>query len=235
MSSIYFESKNLNIYSPQSYQSPRSYHSSNQSSNYSSPRSDGSLQFKRSNSIPLTILCKIPKNKQSKNYRNRVDEVFRIDCHVIKNLFPEHFKHIKTWSQKKQFHWTRHAFCERLQTYINKLDKSKQYIEIFPDEFEWIKHLPRHLNNGKLIHWSLEEIGWNSYNEVCKVSFTICMDKLITEKRGRYLFICLGMDGGIKTCFVTPEYKYRQTYRGGNYISLEELQEKINVFHNDEE
>lgn len=64
----------------------------------------------------------------------------------------------------------------------------------------------------------LVEIGFNNDFWICKIAFVVRLNKVLSQQSAddRHMYICLGADANIKTCYVTPGFKYRQTYRHKN-------------------
>jgi hypothetical protein len=94
---------------------------------------------------------------------------------------------------------------ERLDGYVGQQSRCGRYTELYPSEHLHLLHLTLWLSGARS---TVVEIGFNGDGELCKISL------VTTLPSKRTLFLCLGMDGGVKTVYVTPQYKYRNTYRG---------------------
>ena len=148
-------------------------------------------------------------------YREATREVCRLDYHTLQRLPPYKFTAFTDWEKTLRLHQTYHVVEERLKPYVNKRSRDGQYVEITPEEYEWL--CTQNLETA--IHdWSaqLVELGFNCRSEICKAAYTL---QLVS---GRYLFFCLGMDYGLKTMYVTPEFKHRPAYQGSVYLTLSE-------------
>jgi hypothetical protein len=68
------------------------------------------------------------------------------------------------------------------------------------------------------------EVGFNEFYEICKIGLVF---KLPTS---RYLFLCIGMDLGLKTFYITHNFKDRQFYKsnGPKYWNYKEY---TNIFY----
>ncbi len=98
-----------------------------------------------------------------------------------------------------------HSMQNRLSSYVNKLSRNKQYVEVLPEEVPEIQNLPALMQYDDLLP---VEVGFNRQKEVCKIGYTT------TLATKRVLFLCIGCgDGGLKTFYVTPEFKYRTEYK----------------------
>lgn len=114
---------------------------------------------------------------------------------------------------------TRH-FRERVIKYSERLSVDGSYYEVTTSESRVL------LNETEFLQWVqnsirfgekytvVVEIGINRGWQVCKVA--ICMRSpaitnsgigSIQETTDRILFLCIGMDGGMKTFYITPGYK----------------------------
>ncbi len=97
-----------------------------------------------------------------------------------------------------------HSIRNRLQKYINKPSRDGSYIEVLPEEVDELQDLPGLVKHTDL---RLVEVGFNRWNEICKVAYTTAL-----ESSGRVCFLCMGLDGGLKTFYVTPKFKWRSKY-----------------------
>jgi len=112
---------------------------------------------------------------------------------------------------------------QRLDGYVNTPSKNGRYIELYPHERERLLTLPQWLGDCDL---DVVEAGFNTDKEVCKIAVTTNIPEGrshyvspegrsdVTSSGNRTLFLCCGMDGGVKSLYVTPQFKYRQAYGG---------------------
>jgi hypothetical protein len=145
----------------------------------------------------------IPK---SKKYKYMTAEAVRIDMHKItKPLSDVGLQYARQLGKTGGPYMRTHSIQNRLRSYVNKPSRDKTYIEVLPTEVHELKHeLPSLMAHADL---RLVEVGLNRQEEICKMAYTT---KLATS--GRVVFLCIGMDGGLKTFYVTPQFKYRETY-----------------------
>lgn len=148
----------------------------------------------------------------SKTFRERTKEVHRWDRESISKRMNTHQDTIaecqnflnRIFQNPQQISLSKHL-KKRLKQYVGAMSRTGDYIEMYPEEYDFImdknETFPQYWFDTHLV-----EIGFNKFGHVCKVaSVTV----LPTE---RYLFTCFGVDGGIKTAYVTPEYKKRASY-----------------------
>lgn len=200
---------------------------------------------------PLVNECKfigqVTKiNHQDSQYLEKTTEVFRIDYSLISKLSECCFDTINEWQKQLQIKSTKHWIRDRLQQYIDKPSKNGKYIEITKKEYEWLSQvsLKKFIHTGET---KLVEIGWNKYNEICKVAYVLKIPNIgttssstsptspsspsssTTSTTSRFLFFCLGIDGGLKTAYITPYFKYKKKYGGTvEYKTCNDLIEKFN-------
>jgi len=153
---------------------------------------------------------------KSARYKYLTKEASRLDMHSI----PVDLQHTcLTFAQQlgKQGgpYMRTHSIRNRLVSYVNKLSKNKQYIEVLPEEVDEIEALPALMGYKDL---RVVEVGFNRQREVCKIAFTTT---LLTSNR--VLFLCIGVDGGLKTFYVTPEFKWRAAYHCTDKTAVGEL------------
>lgn len=158
---------------------------------------------------------KVLSNITKEIYKKVTQEVCRVDHFTLSQMPLIKFAELNDWEKKMQLHSTRHFFEERLKPYLNKWSRNRQYIELYPTEINEIlsTDLKQKILERQAI---LVELGFNTTHEICKVAYVY---PLVTR---RYLFFCIGMDSGIKTAYVTPMYKFRPSYQGMRYLSVEE-------------
>ena len=178
-------------------------------------------------------------NHQDLKYHEKTTEVFRIDYSLITRLPKCCFDTINEWQKQIEIKPTKHWIKDRLQSYVDKPSKNKKYIEITKKEYEWLLQvsLKKFIQSGQS---QLVEIGWNKYNEICKVAYVLEITNLLSTTPSapilssappspRFLFFCLGIDGGLKTAYITPFFKYKKNYKGTvEYKTCNDLIEKFN-------
>ena len=103
----------------------------------------------------------------------------------------------------ERIYFSRHL-QKRLRGYVDKKSRCGTYYELYEGECQFITY---YMNTFKDLEPKLVEIGFNHNSQVCKIAATA---KLPTQ---RTLFLCFGVDAGLKTIYVTPEYKYRSKYK----------------------
>ena len=151
----------------------------------------------------VNLLNVIPK---SKKYKYLTAEAARIDMHrITKPLSDVGLHFAKELGQKGGPYMRTHSIKNRLNSYVNKLSRDKTYIEVLPTEVDELRHkLPTLMTHDDL---QLVEVGLNRQQEICKMAYTTTL-----SSSGRVVFLCIGMDGGLKTFYVTPTFKYRDMY-----------------------
>lgn len=150
----------------------------------------------------------------TEEYIHKTQEVVRVDCQTIKE-FPLHkWSELALWRDKVSLHHTKHLLMDRLRPYINRPSMRGTYCELTGQEFNWIFY-------SDCTKWltttgcRLVEVGWNQDDEICKVAYVKEIPPLVHQLPGsRFLFFCVGMDGGVKTAYVTPYLKYKDHYHG---------------------
>ena len=98
-----------------------------------------------------------------------------------------------------------HSMKNRLKLYVNKKSKNGKYIEVLPIEVKELQNLSQLLTYSDL---QVVEVGFNRQKQICKIGYTTTL-----RSSGRVLFMCIGMDGGLKTFYVTPSFKWRKKYQ----------------------
>jgi hypothetical protein len=106
---------------------------------------------------------------------------------------------------------TRHL-QERLRGYVDCLSKNGDYYELLPTEYEYLQNLRDRIAEQNLY---LVQIGFNQRSEICKIAWVTQFPAYVSN---RWLFLCVGTDGGVKTLYVTPEYKHRKRYQESGNI-----------------
>ena len=185
--------------------------------------------------IPWKLVY-IPRAIVSGNdYQLLTRECFRLDADALLNCPPICFENIQTWEKTIKIRLTRHWMEDRLKPYVNKPTKNGQDVEITDAEYTWLFHSNLHSLLGTN-HCRLVEVGFNQNIYVCKLGYVITLHTIDTlspflKHPNRWLFICLGVDGGLKTAYITSCYKYRRTYGGKiPYFRWENVTKMVNSF-----
>ena len=181
--------------------------------------------------IDLNELC-------DDNYAEKTTEIIRADHSTLSTVPVCYFERLKTWEKSIHLHFTNHLL-QRLKSYVNKPSQCGRYIECLPEEFKWMSEvkLEKYIflkPKGNEYSSKVVELGWNDCGEICKVSYSFKIPSCIYKKKyiynllklpdsslktgsgdpERWLFLCVGIDGGIKTAYITNGYKYRKSYEG---------------------
>ncbi len=151
--------------------------------------------------------------KDDKFYKIKTQEMYRINYQTLKLIDSYKFIEFNKWEEKLSIHKTHHVIEDRLKPYVNK--PVGKTVEITPEEYKFISttKLEKFVHNREA---KLVELGFNKFGEICKAAFTMYLPS------GRVLFFCVGMDNGLKTLYVTPTFKHRDSYQGCQYLSVEE-------------
>ena len=88
-----------------------------------------------------------------------------------------------------------------VRRYLGKQSRCGTYVELMHEEVKEV------LSREVLLGSRPVEVGFNSEGKVCKVAYV-----KVLKATGRHLFMAVGADGGIKTWYVTPEFKDRASY-----------------------
>ena len=194
----------------------------------------------------------LKNGKLSPTYKVETHEVNRIDYQTLQCIMPRKFVNFNSWEKNLVINKTHHATEERLKQYLNRpvttsfsrsSSSSQRYdaddggdggdsgvntekstatnisnngdVEITPEEFDYINtvSLETFVHNWEA---KLVELGFNKYNEICKAAYVLQLPS------SRFLFFCVGMDNGLKTLYITPKFKHRDSYHGCSYLNMEE-------------
>lgn len=177
----------------------------------------------------------IPKLKQATNrsdYLKLTKETRRVHCGIGRSskLNSEQRDIGRVWLKRAGFRWTKHL-QRRIQKYHRCLSRrpkgsNKQYIEINDAERNILGNLHSgtsfintSLANG---HFKIVEVGFNAYNEICKFGIVLLSPMYLNDRSitwgnlevssKRVMFLCIGLDRGLKTMYITPGYKERTMY-----------------------
>ena len=130
------------------------------------------------------------------------------------------------WVASEPLRWTKHVKTQ-MKNYHGKMSRCRSYVEVNDDEAQILTHIERAQVwlDERLSHtdrFEVVELGLNHSNRVCKVglvlvspdpSNTLVDARSISTTRDRVLFLCVGMDRGVKTAYITPGYKGRSRYK----------------------
>lgn len=163
---------------------------------------------------------RLTKEEERYDYR-QISRLVREQWHLMGGVFEWLYSILRNGGDDRRsfVHSTRHLLEHRLKFYLFRRSRNGAYIELYPEEYAWLMDLPRHLGRREvLVESGVAELGLNYLRQVCKVSLVVPLHtvagEIYRERRGdRYLFVCLGMDGGIKTLYVTNGFKERTTYK----------------------
>lgn len=173
--------------------------------------------------------------KGSFKYKNITHEDYRINKHDIS----EHMlSKCLLWFKKNTPSSTLHE-KKRCVQYLNLKTKDKKGIELTDSEHKvWSNPVKRHafISNKVFKNEILPvELGLNKNYEISKIAFVLKSvnnddkgDILLTK--GRVIYICMGIDHGIKTWYITNGYKNRNQYKTTNRIKYLTSQEVKNLF-----
>lgn len=159
------------------------------------------MQTETFRTVDLTNI--IPK---SSKYKYMTAEARRIDMHHISEALSAYaLNYAKELGKKGGPFMRTHSIRNRLKQYINKPSRDRTYVEVLPTEVDELRNqLSTLMTHDDL---RLVEVGLNRQEEICKMAFTTTL-----ASSGRVVFLCIGMDGGLKTFYVTPKFKYRENY-----------------------
>lgn len=158
---------------------------------------------------------------KSSKYKYLTKEASRMDMHSIPSeLLTLCYAYARSLGREGGPYLRTHSMRNRLSSYVNKLSRNGQYIEVLPEEVPEIQNLPALMQYDDLLP---VEVGLNRQNEVCKIAYTVT---LATTKR--VLFLCIGCgDGGLKTFYITPEFKYKRSYNCSDTTVVGQLKTTI--------
>lgn len=144
------------------------------------------------------------------NYSLESKELYRISYHHINS---ELRNVCKQWVQKQILNGKglntnkKHFLQERLCLYRHKWNRAG-YRELLNSEYNYISKLSENLREKSIQEIKIVEVGLNKDKHICKIG-------IVTQlpHSGRYLFLCIGSDRGLKTFYVTPQFKHRTQYK----------------------
>lgn len=162
-------------------------------------------------------------------YNRLTKECYRVDRTTIERAeeeVPGLLSPVRRWLQGTRFRMTRHV-SRGIQRTLNMPSRNGRYTEVLPCELSFLRNLPRFLHCTNMSRLILVELGFNYRNVICKVAIVVPMHDLPPQHSPptypsgmkRYLFLCIGIDGGIKTAYINDRYKERYQYRGAPYLS----------------
>lgn len=155
-----------------------------------------------------------------KQFTNEKYSIDYIQLQNIPNLLYTCMKWLQFLLNSYTLNMTEHSLS-RLKTYINKKSRCNTYTELLPSEYQQLKNIDEFIFN-QFGNIQIVEIGLNEQKYVCKLAF-VCH----FPDTKRVAYICIGMDGGVKTVYVTPTFKHRNGYnRKGNIeqLSIKDLE-----------
>lgn len=182
------------------------------------------------------LYCKEPyyrfaqiNRRLSASYKAQTHECLRINGLLIQHLpflkqRVQKWLNIKIFSHRKGIKLRNHSHKHRLLQYKNQLSRCKKYIEVIEGEDTLINELNQWLPDVK-DRIKIVEVGFNYKFEICKIG-------IVTQvpQSNRYLFLCLGIDGGLKTFYFTPHFKYRPYYKGQVH-TISSISEFYDIFN----
>lgn len=143
-------------------------------------------------------------------YKSEVAEAYRVDMHVLEK-WPDVKNQVNGWVWRhlqngRGLRFTRHFLEDRLRKYVNKRSRCGKYVELFPVEYNKLLDVRSWFRTKT---FRVVEVGFNKDRRVCKIGLT-CVLK--TKERSSFAFLCIGMDRGLKTIYVTPSFKLKKIY-----------------------
>lgn len=182
---------------------------------------DVAKPYDTSSSIPSTFVLRMGGEK---DWEVGIMEILRIDRGLLALLPATAFSEVEIWERFLDLNYTRHA-QRRLETYVDQWSDrpwidGEHYMEMYASEYEFLKN-PSKLE-PLLPYAKRVEIGINKNGKVCKISYVLDLTthcphlykKMPQNGKSRWLFICVGVDGFIKTINITPGEKERTSYGG---------------------
>lgn len=149
------------------------------------------------------------------HYRDLTHEAYRVDYKTIAKIPSSSLENVRKWEQNVKIHNTKHWMEQRLRQYVGKPSRQKDYVEIYPCEYEWLSKakLENQIPNSQCV-----EIGWNKDGDICKIAYVLPLHKVCPEIypttttisisiSTRFFFYCIGVDGGLKTAYVLDSLK----------------------------
>jgi len=168
------------------------------------------------------------RTMKADQYYRRTQEVARIDYRVIAQL-PELQSVLNTWLDTHVYSAPGidigriHALDQRLPSYLTRRSETTNRPELLPCEVSFIQDLGHWLVTDPAAECQVVEVGLNVDLQICKVGLVV----QLPAPSNRYLFVCLGMDRGLKTFYITEFFKDRTQYQGKvPYWSLEDWKKR---------
>ena len=166
--------------------------------------------------------------REQEKYKYLTQEVMRINYQTIYDwdrtcpAFVSFKNNVRNYipEMKQNVELTYHL-KKRLESYIYQKSRHGTYIELLPNEFDYICNIQYWFNNNE----KLVQIGWNDTKQICKLGFTHMFPKHISN---RVLFLCIGTDGGVNTVYVTPQFKHRYSC---NELKLKDVHDYFNEYY----
>src|SRR3990167_2681212 len=109
-------------------------------------------------------ICQLKGLRQfDRNYIEMTTEKYRIDHMVLQQIPLSYFTNLHKWVKTIQLFQTKHWIKHRLERYINQLSRNGRYVEVYPQEYNWLMNLESFdLSSAQLV-----ELGFNSQNQIC--------------------------------------------------------------------
>ena len=183
-----------------------------------------------------TNVTDLPK-KGSKSYKSITYENYRIGKQDISNTM---LSKCLSWFNKKAPLSTLHE-KSRCRQYLNSKTRDKKGIELTTSEYMvWSNPSKRSafirskISKNEFIP---VEIGLNKNYEISKIAFVLKSignndNSSIFTTKGRVIYICMGIDHGIKTWYITNGYKNRTNYKSKNgikYLTSEQVKKLFSL------
>ena len=162
------------------------------------------------------------------DYIYKTTEKYRVDMHTLQQL-PDLLRLTQSWTEmafKTGIQIRRNHFLQRLHLYLDKQSRNASYVELLPQEYTILQQLDVWLKKHKP-PFRVVEVGLNAAYDICKVAVV-----LLLPETQRHLFLCIGADRGLKTMYVTPEFKFRQNYHSQlQYLSARDVLTMESTLH----
>lgn len=164
-----------------------------------------------------------------KNKKVATTECRRVPNHQIPPMIRSD---LKEWVAMAPLRWTTHL-SDRLRTYRGKDSRCGTYVELNESEASVLMHrvnaqawLDERLRAPP--QFAVVELGLNRDNRICQVRLVLnspdpsnrdqdadALEFEFEQTNNRVMFVCVGMDRGVKTAYITPGYKGRAKSRDG--------------------
>lgn len=161
--------------------------------------------------------ARIPSGASHDEYTLETHEVYRVmlrallrDDRLRRGPAPSLYSAASRWIRLGHTPRLRitHHLADRLRGNIGKRSLCRTYVELTRAEHDMLMNVSDWWETARF-HATVVEVGLNDARRVCKVA---CVVPLRTPSRRVHMFICIGVDGGVKTIYLTPKFKYRDEY-----------------------